>query len=1365
MNLKLFYILAVCLSLYAQLPCRAFFEKDLHVLTMRNGLSDNTIHSICKDRNGFIWLSTRSDLNRYDGKQMRTFAFDTTSTNISALKEISDGLLCFESRGVLHAFDMRCECYLPVETEDGKPFRAIATEPVNDSTLWVLSNEELMLARKTGPRKKAVVLRVLKRYSQWKEKGHILAKLSLTPDKRRLCVADTHGKVVIADTERMEEYKVVDLGFGQPIQINHLLYDEDGNIWLSTLSYGLIRYNVETGKTGRMTYHNKHTANQLSHTDVFEVVRLEKNRYLAATWNGYTLISLNKHHPEEMTGQVFNNTTSYIFRDIETRMVAAYYDPQGILWIGTDGGGAIWSDLREQFYKRFYQDRHNEICSILGDGEGYVWLTTFHQGILRSRSPYQSDEELDFTPAGNAETRRRSTVLSSAKDLEGNLWFGNSDGTLTRYDMRRKDFRIIELTDSTGAPNRASVWSLLADSRGQLWAGTQSGLFVVDPVSTSSRQPAFVNRKGEKMPPLYIRALAETPDHSLWLGTTSGLYRYRGEGNLLEAGYEAETDMNDHSIRSLLAAGDGMLYIGYMSRFAVLSPQDDRIQQTFTTQDGLCNDFVGCLTEDDEGYIWLGSNSGISRYDSRQRSFHNYYVSGSNRSALCWKQTLFWGNNKNLTYFKPEKSGRFEQSRQVLITGLEVNNHLVGIGQPVNGQHILPYSISYRNDIHLSYKNRDFSLTFSNLSYSDEGDKYAYRLYPYQQEWIYTQGEERVSYTNLKHGNYTFEIKNIHPDHTADKATTLHITIDPHWSNSGWFRFCLFVAAMLAVLFIGRRIRLRAKRLEHEMQLEHEVFTANVERDKEKQLRMERERFFTEIAHELRTPLTLILAPLQELQHIGGLPTQIQRQLKTAFDNSKSLHALMDQLILVQKAEADMVKLKVAETDINRLADSVCEPFKPTAEKGHYQFHIRLLPEPLMLWIDAEKMASALRNLLSNAFKYTLPGGTVEMEIDRTVVDGHPFCRITVSDTGAGIPQEVKEHLFEPFTTGVNTPVHSTQTGIGMRIVKNITDLHHGYIRTADRPDHGTLISLYIPEGNSHFDTEHEKVSFVTPDNRPEPAREALGKEETDKKEKESVPADGPKKRLLIIDDNADIRQYIGNLFEHEFVIEEAADGEEGVHAAYETSPDLIICDIMMPVKDGLECCRELKEAPQTASIPILMLTAKSEDSDVIQALGIGADDYMMKPFNPEMLKSRVRNLIRQRERLQRLYAGTLRLKKEEEKEGKKEDEDFFIRQVIQVIEANLADENFNVKMLADQLHMSQPTLYRKIKQRSELATIDMIRSVRMSKAASLILENRYSMQEIAEMVGYNDTRTLRKHFAAQFGVSPSKYSEQNAEE
>lgn len=1360
MNLKYLYILlTTCLCLCVQLPCHAFFEKDLHLLTMKNGLSDNTIQAICKDRNGFIWLSTRDALNRYDGKQVKVFLFDNTGANLSDLKEISDGLLCFESRGYLHAFDLRGERFVPIRTEDGKEIQAIATAPVNDSILWMMNNHELMLAQKTNrPQNDTITFRILKRFEPGKQEGSLLAKLSLSPDKRYLCIADTYGRIIRADTERMDGFQPVNgTGFGRPIQINHLLYDEDGNIWMTTLTHGLVRHNTRTGRTTRMTYHNKYTANQLSHTDAFEVVRLEKNRYLAATWNGYTLISLNKNNPDEMTGQVFNNTTSYVFRDIETRMVAAYYDPQGILWIGTDGGGAIWSDLREQFYNRYYQDRHNEICSMLGDDEGYLWLTTFHRGILRSRTPFHSDEPLDFAPAGTSEVQQRHTVLSSTRDREGNLWFGNADGTLTRYDARRKKFQIIKLTDGSTPVEGASVWSLLADSRGTIWAGTQAGLFGVDPATTTSRQIHFTDPEGKTLPAPYIRALAETADHHLWLGTTTGLYRYDCQEERLETGYEKAAGISDPSIRSLHAAGNGLLYVGYMNRLAVLSPVENRIVQTYGTQDGLCNDFVGCITEDEKGNIWIGSNSGISRYDSRQHLFYNYYVSGSNRSALYWKHTLFWGNNKNLTYFKPDKTDRFEVPKKVLITGLEVNNSPVDIGRPVNGQTILPYGISYLSDIRLNYKNRDFSLNFSDLSYSNEQQMYAYRLYPYQQEWIYTQGEEKVSYTNLKHGDYIFEIKNIHPNKTSDQITRLHIAIDPHWSNSAWFRLCIFLAAALVLWYVWRRIRMRAKRLEHEMQLEHEVFTAKVERDKEKQLRLERERFFTEIAHELRTPLTLILAPLQELLHTDGLSPQARRQLQTAFDNSRSLHAQMDQLLFLQKIEANMVRLKVAETDINRLASDVCEPFKAMAEKGHYQFSIHLLPEPLLLWVDAEKMATAIRNLLSNAFKYTQPQGTVELILGRTVIDGHPFCNITVSDTGAGIPQEVKEHLFEPFTTGVNTPVHSTQTGIGMRIVKNIADLHHGYIRTADHPGHGTIISLYIPEGNGHFDTAGEKVTFVGVSKPAAPHPAVQPPSET--------ADDATRHRLLIVEDNADIRQYIANLFEGECTTYEAANGEEGINRAEEIQPDLIICDVMMPVKDGLECCRELKESPRTASIPILMLTAKSEDSDVIQALGIGADDYMMKPFNPEMLQTRVRSLIRQRERLKRLYAGTLRLKTEETEEGKKETEDYFIRQVIQVIEANLADENFNVKMLADQLHMSQPTLYRKIKQRSELAAIDMIRSVRMSKAASLILENRYSMQEIAEMVGYNDTRTLRKHFVAQFGVSPSKYSEQNAEE
>jgi len=1343
-------ILFVCLCLCAQLPCHAFLDRDMHLLTMKDGLLDNTVYSVCKDRQGLVWLGTRDGLNRFDGKRVRSFLFNAEGGWISDLQEAFDGILSFQSKDTLYAFDLRSERFLPVLTEDGHKINAVATQSGQGQELWVLTPSELWLTeRALSSSADTLVLHVVKRHSRWKGLEGELTRLALRRDGGSVCVTDEHGRMAVADVRHPDRYVLVDLGLGSSLRVNHLLYDDDGYIWVSTLSYGIVRYDTNTGRILRLTYVDERMPGRLSHTDVFGVVPLEPGKYLAITWNGYTLLTLDKNNPGQVVTSVFNNTSSPIFRDIETRMISVYYDPNGVLWIGTDGGGGIWSDLRNQQYRHFYQDRHNEICSIVNDDEGYLWLATYHEGIMRSTSPFTAGEELDFVPVGPSAGSKRRTVLCSMKDGHGHLWFGNADGTLTRYSPRDKRFENIALRDGKGFLNQSSVWCLLADSKGRVWIGTAHGLLALDEATLVCRPVALADADGKPLRPFQIRALAETADGAIWLGTASlGIGRYDGEGNRLVTGYEKRAGMSEQSVRSLYASSDGSLYIGYMDAFAIFSPRADSIRHVYTTHDGLCNNFIGCMTEDDRGDMWLGSNSGISRFDKRQQLFYNYYVSGSNRSAFFWQDFLFWGNNKNLTYFNSGKLKQMEKQQKVLITDLEVNNRPVAIRQEINGQTILPNSISYMSGICLNHANRNFSLTFSNLVYSDEQQMYAYRLYPYQQEWIYTRGEEKISYANLEKGDYVFEVKNLPSDNIAVHAaevTTLHVRILPHWTDTLLFRFLMVLAAGMLAYAVWKRIQLKNKRLEHEMQLEHEVFAANVERDNEKKLRMERERFFTEITHEVRTPLTLIMAPLHELLHVAGLPAAAAHKARLAYENSRLLHVLMDQLLYLRKIEVNMLRLKVEETDVNRLVEDASRPFQSVVEAGHYRFRVEELPEPVTLWVDVEKLVTALRNLLSNAFKYTRPQGLVRLAVSTTVVDGYPVCCFEVSDNGRGIPQEVKDCLFEPYRTGAQSPAYSTQSGIGMRIVKNIVDLHHGYIRVDDAEGGGTAIRMYIPEGKAHFAYEAAEEEVILADEQavPKPAPPSV--------------VEGERKRLLVIDDNPDVRRYVCSLLAADYVTDEAGNGEEALRRVEESVPDLIVCDIMMPVMDGLECCRRLKGDPRTASVPVLMLTAKAEDADAIRALGIGADDYMMKPFNPEMLKMRVTSLMRQRERLERLYAGTLMLKHEEEPAG--EPEDYFLRQVMQVIEANLADEQFNVKMLADALHMSQPTLYRKIKQRSQLNAIDMIRSVRMSKAASLILEHRYSLQEVAEMVGYSDIRTLRKHFMAQFGVPPSKYS------
>lgn len=1345
MNLKFLSLFIIGLCLWIPNVCYAFLEKDVHLLTMQNGLADNTISAICKDKEGFVWFGTRNGLSRYDGRKITNFKLEKGNHNISVMKEVFDGILMFVNRGDLSAFDLKKEQFLSVKTSSGEKIPSQGILKKSPTSLWTISGKKLYLVTKCEQEKELLQFQIEEIYSN----DTPLSAISYSTDKKSICMVDEKCRIILLDTENLKSHRIIDLGYNRYMSINSVLYDND-RIWISTTGDGIVYYNKQTGNIRKLTYNVEQKKGGLSHTDVFSVIQLNPNRYLAITWNGYTTLTINQNNPDEILTEIYNNTSSMLHRNLETRMLAACYDSCGILWIGTDGGGVVWSDLRMQFYNSFHQDRHNEICSIVADDNRYLWLSTFHKGIMRSSKVFDGSANIDFLQVGDEEIKKHRTVLCSLKDEKGDLWFGNQDGSLTCYHKGERTFSVSQLLQEDGTPNKSPIWSLYIDSKRNFWIGTEEGLLKFDRKNNRCKLIDFELSEPNR---LHIRAIAETHDQTLWLGTANnGLCKVVDEHHL-QSGYEKAYDMTGQSIRSLLASSDGNLYIGYMTGLAVFSPAQDAITYVYTTQDGLCSNFIGCITEDKDGQIWLGNNSGISRYSRHQHLFYNYYISGSNRSALLYGDVLLWGNNKSLTYFNPDNIKAFAASNPVVITGLEVANQLVEVGKSINGQTILTQSISYTPSIALDHTNRNFSLIFNNLSYSESQQKYSYRLRPYQHNWLVTNGGEKISYANLHAGKYVFEVKNIRLDEAESEVTSLQVEILPHWSETVLFRLCMIALIGAIAYMLVRRIKLRQKRMEHELQLKHEIFTATVERDKEKQIRVEREKFFISAAHELRTPLTLILSPLQELLSTVHPTDAIYSRLVSMYRSGTSLQTLVNHLLYVQKIEAGMVQLRISKTDIVGLAEQLTDSFRELADAKGFNFTVELPNGPLWLWVDVEKISAAIRNLLSNAFKYTSTNGDVKFKLERVEIDNCPFCSLMVSDTGKGIPEELQGRIFESFVTGEDIPSFSNKIGIGLYIVKNTMDLHHGKVILDSSPDKGSTFTLLLPEGNVHFSEDSfeiihtpqmEEIPFPSP---------VVEKQESGMPNKRTT--------LLIIEDNEEIRRYIYSLFCKDYTVYEAADGEEGVRIATEKIPNLIISDIMMPVKDGFTCCRELREQPQTAHIPILMLTAKAEDADILQASRIGVDDYMMKPFNPEVLKSKVQNLILQRERLKRIYTKTLMLKQQTENDQDIDDDtskDDFIKQVIQIIEAHISDENFNVKTLANQLNMSQPTLYRKIKQRSELAAIDMIRSVRMSKAASLIMENKYSILEIAEMVGYSDTRTLRKHFIEQFGVAPSKY-------
>lgn len=1322
----------------------AFFEKDIRVLTMQNGLADNTVSCIHKDRDGFMWFGTDNGLSRYDGKNIKNFGSDSIYMKVSHISETENGLLWLIADGELFCFDRRMEHFIPVKvSEKYTGVQDILMQ--NDTSFWSVSVDDLSLVLIDYKKNKdgnitEVNLRVEMEFTGLAGNDTNYMAFCQSPEGM-IYIGTDWGNVITFDPVTFRVVSKGDLPRVGKMHVHRLLYS-DGYVWIATWANGTIRYNPESGAYEQYTYNPEDKLRTLSHWDVYQMVPISNGRYLAATWNGYTILAPDKEDSTRFTTEVYNNTASQLHRNLETRMISAYYDPEGIIWVGTQGGGVYASDLRKQFYQRFNQETHNEICEMVTDKKQRIWLASFHKGILRSKEPFDPQSRLSFEPVSSG---TGSTVLCVAADKNGDLWFGNNSSELIRYHSDTEVLSVLPIRVADDPGWTGSVWVLLFDSQDRLWLGTSNGLLLFNPATRLFTH--YPVRSGT------IRAMVEIPGKCLWLGTSFGLKKFCFPDEVIRSDFEKQANIPAREIRSLFASSDGKLYIGFTGGFGIMDLSSDTIEDFYTTHDGLSSNFIGCISEDAKGHLWLGSNSSISRYSKHQKLFYNYYISGNNRSVMFYEGFLFWGNNKNITYFLPDEAmNDHPVSDKVVITQLEVDNKPVNIGQKVNDQVILEKGIPYTQEFTLTAANNNFSLMFSNLTYSDELQKYSYRLTPAQSDWLIAADGERVSYANLPPGEYLFEVSGIMPDGSNGNITSMVIHILPFWYETTWFRLLVVILIVLIVYYLLRRVRKEQFRLKQEVRLKHELFVANLEREKEKQINRERGNFFTNVSHELRTPLTLILSPLQDLLQTERLSQTLHDKLSLVYNNATSLSTLVNQLLYVQKIEAGMVQLCLAKVEIVALVKHVMSSFRGMAEIKSTEYVLNSGIQSLDLWIDAPKIESALKNLLSNALKYTPKGGEIKVSIEEKEVDGKMFCLISVADNGPGIAENLQEHIFESFITGENDPSFSTKVGIGLRIVKNTMDLHHGKVLLNSLPGEGSEFILYLPLGREHF---RDDVYQLTEDSREK------RKEETfiapQHQEEEVRPESG--KKLLVIEDNDEIRHYIHTLFEKKYRVLEAQDGEEGVKVAREEIPDLIISDIMMPVKDGFTCCQEIRQELQTAHIPIIMLTAKAEEEDLLKSTRIGVDDYIMKPFNPEVLKAKVENLIRMREQLKRIYTKTLMLKHTEESLEEEEQTDPFMQQVISIVEANLTNPDFSAKSLSGLLNLSQPTLYRKMKQQSNLSIIEVIRSIRISKAASLIMQKKYSVQEVAEMVGYNDINTFRKHFTNQFGVSPSRYN------
>lgn len=1355
--------LVITTSLYAVLP-----YNELHQLNMSNGLVDNIITCIYQDQDRFMWFGSSNGLSRYDGKQIRNFSVDNARMYVSDIKETSDDKLWVIANEYLYCFDRRKEKFVLPSFQDGKKAISVsAMEITGDSLFWIVKGGQLQCLKRHYKLVKGdlqIEMTVEAGYPFFLDEGESFSNLCASQDGHFLYLVTDKGNLLFFDkiagkVVRKFKYSI------NPSANATTIMSEGEYIWVSSIVGGVTRLHIPTGKSDYYQYNEDARLSSLSHSDAYGVVALDNDSYIAVTWNGYTLLAPEENDPSKLLATPYTNTSFLQYRNVETRMISVYYDKEGILWIGTRGGGIVYFDFRQHSYMQYHSKKHNEISAQVADKDGRIWLGTYHEGIMRSDQPYAKSRPLNFSPVGN---QKEVPVFCAIKDSCSNLWFGNASGNLICYDWSSDSFHIYPL-NYLGKKVNSYIVALMIDSRYRFWVCTSAGLYLFDHQTGHFELFSLREALKEDAEP-WVTAICEDKQRNIWIGTAKGIVRL-SQVNVrpfkMVHGYEEKENIGARVVSALLTGTDGTVYVGYKNGFGIIPVGEDRITSFYTVKDGLCNDCIDCIVEDEKKRIWLGSISGISRYSRQQHVFYNYYISSSNKSVMLFKNTLFWGNNKSLTYFEPEILTSATIASKTLLTGLEVDNKQINIGEKIKGQVVLDSNIASIDHLELVNANRDFSLLFNNLAFSKDLQKYSYRLYPYQKDWIVSEAG-KVSFTNLSAGYYIFEVKTLFPNNTEGDVTALPITILPHWSQTVWFRLLLIFSVLFLVGYIFYSLLRRQRRFKKMIQLKHELTIANLERNAERHIREERENFFMNAVHELRTPLTLILAPIHDIMKSITPSDNWFDSFSRLHKNCLSLQTLVDRLLYVQKIEGGMIKLHLSESDIKEIVSRVANPFLQMAMVKKREFLVQVDTVPLYLWVDVAKIESAVQNLLSNAFKYTSQNGRIELAVSEAEIDGRPYCLVTVSDNGVGIPDDLQQHVFDSFVTGKRIPQYSTSIGLGLHIVKHTMGLHHGFVTLTSRVGEGSRFVLHIPVGLSHFvPGEYEMV--------PDPVKGDLLEEcTTEERPMEEVIAEknetmeetvnrvkNNKEFLLIIEDHDEMREYLCSLFKEDYNVIEAGNGEEGVAMADKYIPKLIISDIMMPVKDGFECSREIRENKRTFHIPVIFLTAKAEDADRLKSLQIGVDDYIMKPFNPELLKEKVKALIEQRDLLRKLYAKTLMLD-EEVLESSEDVQDVFMPKMLQIIEENLSNRNFTIKVLTDQLNMSQPTLYRKVKQKTGLSIIEVIHGVRMSKAASIIMSRRYSsLTEVAEMVGYDSMISFRKQFVAQFGVLPSKYMEE----
>ena len=968
-------------------------------------------------------------------------------------------------------------------------------------------------------------------------------------------------------------------------------------------------------------------------------------------------------------------------------------------------------------------------------------------------------------------------------DSEDNIWVGARTGlSKITFKNNSETFNIQkfnDIKDKQGKLIKNSVFAIEEDRLGNIWVGYWKKGIAKITFDKQNETYTSVNYQNElndtnSLSNNFVRDILEDSNGDIWVGTIRGLNKLKQNDaeNIAFTSYlndpNNKNSLSNNYVLDVFQASDGYLYVGtFGGGLNQIEISNNTLNfKQYTTKEGLPSDVVYQIKEDKQGNIWMMHVRAISKLNPTTGAvtyFENQdgiNVSEFKDNAMLFTTSgmMLCGGVNGITFFQPDKLSVNEIKPQLIISGFKLFNEIVHPLEERNGKVILKNSINETKKIVLPYDLNSMEFVFSSLHFSNpEKNQYKYILEGFDEKWQYSKGNERrfASYTNVPPGNYIFKVYGSNSVGIwTDEPTEILVVINKPWYLTTLAIF-LFSLLTFAIIYSFVKIRLNQIRLRSKMDIE----SANHENSEEmNQMKLQ---FFTNISHELRTPLTLIVGPLSQIMN-GQVNTKDVPKLNSImYKNSNRLLKLINQLLDFRKAESGNLNLIVQNDELVSFVGEVFTAFEDIALEKDIKFLFLSPKNEFDAWFDNDKIEKILYNLLSNAFKFTPKGKSITVSLEKETINNEDYAIIKVIDFGIGIPKDELVSIFDRFyqTRKENNAINEG-SGLGLAYIKHLVEIHKGKINIQSEFHKGTTCTVTIPisktaySNNSIIELQPQKYDFkytkigvdVIKENQLLPKKPIKSTKEHSKE----TPL------LLIVEDNRELQDYLVTFFSYDYRILTANNGKEGLEQAIKNIPSIIISDLMMPEMNGIEMCKKLKTNINTSHIPILILTAKAGLENEKEGLETGADEFILKPFNIEVLKLRLDNILRTKEQWIQKFRTNSSSKSWKELSNKLDQK--FIEKSINIIKKNLDNTEFSVEKFALEIGMSRSALFLKLKSITGQSTSEFIRTIRLNKAAKLIESGKYSITEVIYMVGFSDPKYFRTCFKKHFDCTPSSY-------